>query len=186
VGGLLLKKLINEHGKLLGLINPVDLIVILILVIIGMKVVSDYRPKPLKVKQNKITFGLLLKNVPQYLVDSIAVGQDLFEDGTNAYLGKIQAAKVVPAELLLVQSGRIIAVKSPSNKDLRLLVNNRGSLVLGPARSGVYLGKLAVRVGDCLKAHTRYTSLGGEIEFLKINGNKRRNFQQLRLPTGYQ
>jgi hypothetical protein len=173
VGGLLLKKLINEHGKFWGLINPVDLVVILILLGLGIKVFSDYHPAPLNFKQKWITVGLLVKNVPSYLADSITVGQDVFQDGSNAYLGKIRSTGVVPAELLLEKNGAFLLTTSPRNVDLRLLLKNRGRIILGPARSGVYLGKLAVRVGDHLKAHTLYSSMNGVIEYLKVNGNGR-------------
>jgi hypothetical protein len=173
VGGLLLKKLIDKHGKLWGLINPVDLAVIIILFALGIKVFSDYRPVPLDFKENQITVGLLVKNIPLYLADSITVGQDVFQDGSNAYLGKIKATRVEPAELLLENNGAILLRKSPRNLDLRLVLKNRGRIIMGPARSGVYLGKFAVRVGDHLKAHTLYSSMSSEIEYLKVNGNGR-------------
>jgi hypothetical protein len=173
VGGLLLKKLIDEHGRLWGLINPVDLAVILILFAVGMKVFSDYRPAPLDFKKNQITVGLLVKNIPLYLADSITVGQDVFQDGSNAYLGKIKTTRIESAEMLLENNGVILVTKSPRNLDLRLVLKNRGRIIMGPARSGVYLGKLAVRVGDHLKAHTLYSSIYSEIEFLKVNGHGR-------------
>jgi hypothetical protein len=173
VEGLLLRKLIDEHGKLLGFINPVDLVVIVILLIVGMKVFSDYRPVPLNFKVKTAAIGLLVKNVPPYLTDSILAGQDVFQDGSNVYLGKIQAAQTVPAELLLKQNGTILLVKSPYRLDLRLLLKNKCRIIKGPARSGVYLGKLAVRVGDRLKAHTLYTSIKGEIEFIKVTSHGR-------------
>jgi hypothetical protein len=173
VGGLLLKKLIDEHGKFLGLINPIDLAVIIILFALGIKVFSDYRPAPLNYKENQITVGLLVKDIPFYLVDSITTGQDVFLDSSNAYLGKIKVTRVEPAELLLESNGAILPIKSPRNLDLRLTIKNRGRIIMGPAHSGVYLGKFAVRVGDHVKAHTLYSSIRGEIEYLKVNGNDR-------------
>ena len=168
-----MKKLIDEHGKLWGLINPIDLVVIIILCALGIKVFSDYRPAPLDFKENQITVGLLVKNIPRYLVDSITVGQDVFQDGSNAYLGKIKATRVEPAELLLENNGAILLTKSPRNFDLRLALKKRARIIKGPARSGVYLGKFAVRVGDHLNAHTLYSSIHSEIEYLKVNPNGR-------------
>jgi hypothetical protein len=168
VGGLLLKKLIDEHGKLLGFINPVDLVVMVILFTLGLKVLLDYRPVPQNFKAKKITMGLLVQNVPQYLADSIVVGQDVFQDSTSAYLGKIMAIEATPAELLLEKSNSVLLVKSPCRVDLRLHLKNRGRMIIGAGHSGIYLGKLAVRVGDHLKAHTLYTSVRSEIEYLKV------------------
>lgn len=158
----------NDQGKLFGLINPFDLGILLILLILGIKVVSDYRPEPLKLKQNQVTFGLLVKNAPPYLVRSILVGQDLFLDEYHVYLGKILAKKIEPAEVMIEAGERIILTTSPRNYDLRLELKRDGRVISGPSRSGVYFGKLAVRVGNRLKAHTMYTSINGEIEYLQI------------------
>jgi Domain of unknown function (DUF4330) len=166
-----LKMPIDERGKLFGLINLLDLAVILILVALGIKIFSDYRPAPLEFKENRITVGLLVKNVPRYLAKSVASGQDVFQDGSSAYLGKIKTTGITPAELLREFDGRILLIKSPYRVDLRLKLSNRGRIIMGPARSGVYLGKLAIRVGDQLRIHTLYTSMNGEIEYLKVKGN---------------
>ncbi len=151
-----------------GLINPLDLAILLMLMLLGIKIISDYRPEPLKLKQNQVTFGLLVKNAPPYLVESIAVGQDLFLNEYHVYLGKIFAKQAEPAEVMLETGGRVILAKSPRNLDLRLKLKRDGRIVAGPSRSGVYFGKLAVRVGNRLKAHTMYASINGEIEYLRI------------------
>jgi hypothetical protein len=41
-------------------------------------------------------------------------------------------------------------------------------MVVIPARSGIYLGKLAVRIGDALDVHTFYTSFAGKIEAVRV------------------
>ncbi|MGE5582691.1 MAG: DUF4330 family protein [Bacillota bacterium] len=163
-----MRRLIDEHGKLFGLINPVDLAVILILLALGIKILADYRPAPLNLKKHSVTVGILIKNIPLYLAESITSGQDLFAERTGAYIGKIYAVKKEPARLLLVKNGQIIEVQSPRKVDLRLTVRNKGRIILGPARAGVYLGKLNVRVGERIAAHTLYSSIQGEIEFLRV------------------
>lgn len=140
----------------------------MILLVLGIKVVADYRPEPLKLKQNQVTFGVLVKDAPPYLVESIGVGQDLFLDEYHVYLGKILVKKIQPAEIIIDSGGRVIAATSPRNFDLRLELKRDGRIIAGPSRSGVYFGKLALRVGNRLKAHTMYTSINGEIEYLRI------------------
>ncbi len=162
-----LGKFLDDQGKLFGLINPLDLGILMILLVLGIKVVSDYRPEPLKLKENQVTYGLLVRNAPMYLVESIAVGQDLFYDQYHVYLGKILVKKYQPAEADNSE-GRIRATASTRNFDLRLELRRNGRIITGPSRSGVYFGKLPVRVGDRLKAHTMYTSLRGEIEYLRV------------------
>lgn len=159
---------LERPGKLFGLINPVDLVVILLLVALGIKIFSDYRPAPLDFNEHPITVRLLIHNVPPSVVDSLSVGQDLFEDGRDAYLGKIYLKNSQPAELLIQDQGRLIMAQSPRNFDLTLEVKRKGRIVTGPAHIGVYLGKLAIRVGDQVKAHTLYTSITGEVESLRV------------------
>lgn len=166
--GIDLIKFLDEQGKLFGLINPLDLGVLLILLILGIKIISDYRPEPLQLKQNPVTYGLLLRDAPPYLVESIAVGQDLFLEDYHVYLGKISVKKVQPAELIIEVGERAIVATSPRNFDLRLEVRHKGRVIAGPSRIGVYFGKLAVRVGDRLKAYTMYSSIHGEIEYLRV------------------
>lgn len=159
---------LDENGKLFGLINPIDLAVIILLLALGIKVVSDHRPVPLDLKTRPVTVGLLVRDIPPFVADSVTVGQDLFLDGRNYYLGKIQRKTVEPAELILESGGKLLLTRSPRNVDLRLELQKRGGrVIVGPTRSGVYLGKLAVRVGERLRCHTLYTSLSGEVYYLR-------------------
>ena len=163
-------KLLDDQGKIFGLINPLDLAIIIVIVLIGAKVVWNYRPVSPKQKERPVTIGLLVRNVPPYIAESLAIGQDLFDDVSEAYLGKIHTISAQPAELLLPANGRVIVARSPRNLDIRLgLTKMRSRIETGLARSGVYLGKIAARVGNRFQLHTRYTSITGEIILVKIN-----------------
>ena len=151
------------------MVNPWDLFIILSLMILGIKVISDYRPEALRLKENPVTYGLLVRNVPQFLVESIAVGQDLFLDQHHVYLGKITAKKIQPAEILVNAGDRVLVTNSPRNFDLRIELKRDGRIIAGPSRSGIYIGKFPLRVGAKLKACTMYTLIDGEIEYLRIN-----------------
>lgn len=150
------------------MINPWDLGIILILTVLGIKIISDYRPEPLKLRENPVSYGLLVRDAPPYLAESIAVGQDLFLDGPHVYLGKITAKRVQPAEILVDAGGRVLATTAPRNVDLRLELKREGRIIAGPSRSGVYFGNFPLRVGGRLKAYTMYASIDGEIEYLRI------------------
>ncbi|HEY8463696.1 MAG TPA: hypothetical protein VIM29_06725, partial [Bacillota bacterium] len=126
-----------------------------------------YLPQPAKYQEVQVTVGLLARDIPPYLAVSIRVGQDLFQDGTNAYLGKITAKATVPAEVVLPAGDKLLLCRSPRNLDLRLTLRRSGRLRSGPARA-LLLGKLAIRVGDRIQAHSLYTSLVGEVESLRF------------------
>ncbi len=169
-----MRKLIDEQGKLLGLINLLDLAIIIVLMLLGLKVLADYKPVSPNFRFLQVTISLLIPNVPPYLVDNVVVGQDVYQDTTGAYLGKVINIQAAPAELISPIDGALILVKSPRNLDVRIHLQNRGRQIIGPAGAGIYLGKLAVRVGDYLKAHTVYTSLQGKVESLKVKSNGHR------------
>jgi hypothetical protein len=163
-------KLLNDQGKILGLITPLDLALIVVIALIGAKIIGVYRPISPKHKERQVTVGIIIRDASPYLAESLVVGQDLFDDATGAYLGKIRVIRSEPAELLLTGNGEIRLAKSPRNLDLRLEISKqRGRIETGLARSGVYLGKIAARVGNPVRAHTRYTAISGEIIWVRIH-----------------
>ena len=130
---------------------------------------SHFRPAPLNLKENPVEVGLIVNNVPPYLAKSLLVGQDLFQDTTDNYLGKIYLKRAVPAELLLNVDGKLALVAAPRNLDLRLVIRRKARIIVGPAHTGVYFGRQALRVGDAIRAHTRYSSIRATVESLKVN-----------------
>lgn len=162
-------RLFNDQGRLFGIIPPLDLAIIIVIILIGVKIIGDFRPISPPHKERPVTIGLLIRDVPSYIVESLVVGQDLFDDNTVSYLGKIRMIHTEPAEFLLPYNGEIRLIKSPRNLDIRLEISKqKGRIETGPARSGVYLGKIAVRAGNRVRAHTRYTAVHGEIMYVKL------------------
>jgi len=162
-----MKRYIDEQGKLFGIINPVDLIVILAVLTLGIKVLSDYRPLPLQAEKHPIRLGVVVRNVPPYFAKSLAVGQDVFEHRTHAYLGKIKAISTQPAEVLLTEGGKMVRAKSPSHQDVRLELGRDAEILTSSSKYGVYFGKLVLRVGETIDAYTLYTRISGEVEYLR-------------------
>ncbi len=169
-----MRKIVDEQGRLFGLINLLDLAIVLVLLLLGLKVLADYKPVAPDFRYLQVTLSLLVPNIPPYLAENLRVGQNAYHDNTGAYLGKVIDIQTVPAELLLLKNGEIILEKSPRNLDVRIRLQNRGRELKGPAQSGIYLGKLAVRVGDHVRVHTMYTSFRADIESMKVKGNGRR------------
>lgn len=168
-----MKRFIDDHGRVFGLINLIDLGIIMLLIILGIKIIYDCLPARLNQKRVTVIIGFLIRNAPPYVEESLVVGHNLFTDKQGAYLGRINAKNVTPAELLLERDGNIVPARSPRNLDLRLeIVRMDGRIVEGPAKTGIYLGKQVVRIGDRIQAHTRYTSVTGEIEYLKIHAKR--------------
>lgn len=164
-----MRKFWDREGKMFGIINPVDLGIIMLLAVVFWRVGMLYLPQSAKYRGVVVTLGVFIPDVPPALVKSIVVGQDLFQNETQAYLGKITAKTAVPAELVLADRGKLLLSRAPRNLDLRLTLRRTGQIRTGPARAAILLGKLAVRIGDPVKAHTLYTSVRGEVETLRFH-----------------
>lgn len=163
-----MRKRWNEGGRLWGLINPIDLGVTVLLIVAVWRLFAVYLPPTRQIQTVEVTVGLLIRNVPAHVSQSIAVGQDLFLDSTESYLGKISAKQAQPAEWLVRKDGQLAIDHAPGKFDLFLKLRRRGRIITGSARSGIFLGKLAVRIGERLRTHTLYTAVTGEVASLRL------------------
>lgn len=163
-----MKRFIDDQGKICGLINPLDLLVILILFFLGIVLLQKYQPEPLNIQREVAVYGILVRNTPPYVAASIRVGQELIQDPAGISLGVIYQKASHPAEIMLHHDGKLSAASSPRNLDLRLELRRYARVVMGPSQYGVYVNRLPLRVGAPVRAHTLYTQITGEIEFLKV------------------
>jgi hypothetical protein len=156
---------VESGGWLRGLVNPIDLGVIVLLGVAVWRLFAVYLPPTRQVRPVEVTVGFLSRNVPTYVSRSIAVGQDLFCDRTESYLGKISVKQTLPAVRTAEHSTPGLTAEYD---DLHLQLRRSGRVITGAARGGVFLGGLAIRIGKRLKTHTFYTALNGEIIAIKI------------------
>jgi hypothetical protein len=163
-----MRKCWDEAGRLLGLINPIDLGVTVLLIVAVWRLFAVYLPPARQIQTVEVTVGLLIRNVPVHVSQSIAVGQDLFQDGTESYLGKISVKQAQPAEWIVSKNGRLVIDRAPGRFDLFLKLRRRGRIINESARGGIFLGKLAVRIGERLRTHTFYTAVTGEVASIKV------------------
>lgn len=90
-------KIVNEKGKLFGLINIIDLAVVLILALIIVGGVSRFRTKPIIANDDSnavITFEV--KDIRMATVENINVGDPLYHYDKGGYIGDISSVKVEP------------------------------------------------------------------------------------------
>lgn len=161
------RKFWEGDGKLWGQVNWIDVAIAMVAVALIWRVGALFWPQPAQYRRVTVTTGLLVPNVPPYIAASITEGQDLFQHSTEAYLGKVIAKTVTPAEIILTEDGQLLLGYSPRNLDLRLKLQREGQLRRGPAHAAILLGKLTVRIGERIRAHSLYTSVNGEVETLR-------------------
>lgn len=158
----------DEHGRIGGWIHPLDLAIIILLLVIGYRLAIPYLSGPIRSRPRNVTAGLVVKNIPPYLAGSIRLGDKLFRDGSEGYLGRFTGKKAFPAELILERDDKVILVQAPRNLDLHLELRGQAQVATGSGSTGVFLGKRTIRVGDVIRVHTLYAAFAAEVESLKL------------------
>lgn len=162
-------RLWDEHGRIGGWIHPVDLAIIMLVAVIGLRMIIPVFSGSVRSQPRDVTVSLMIKNIPPYLAESIKLGQNVYRDGSEAFIGRVAIKRALPAELILERDGKVILAQAPRNLDLHLELRGQARVATGPGRIGVLLGKTPIRVGDPLRAHTLYTAFVAEVESLKLN-----------------
>lgn len=107
-------KIINEKGKLFGIINIVDLAVVLILGLLIVGGVKRMKSKPIIASDSTkahITFEIVDVRTPT--VDGIVVGDELWHYDKGLYLGTIVEKEVQPYTEPLEDNGKWISAEIP-------------------------------------------------------------------------
>ena len=108
-------KIISEKGKLFGIINIIDLVVVLILGLLIFGGVKRMRSKPIIVSETSkayITFEIVDVRMPT--VEGIVVGDPLYHYDKGEYLGTIAEKEVVPYTEPLESNGEWVNAEIPS------------------------------------------------------------------------
>ena len=86
-------KIIDRNGRLFGKISIIDVIVILAVVVMALAIyVKTHKPQTgSNVSSTTIVYQMKVDNLPQYVVDAIQAGDDIYdkERSTGGSLGKI-------------------------------------------------------------------------------------------------
>lgn len=86
-------KIIDRNGRLFGKISVIDVIVILVVLVVALAVyVKTHKPQTgSNVATTTIVYQMESKNLPQYMVDAIQVGDQIFDKdrSTGGSLGEI-------------------------------------------------------------------------------------------------
>lgn len=107
-------KVINEKGKLFGLINIIDLAVVLILGLLVVGGAQRMKSKPIVVSEMSnayITYEV--SDVRMVSVENIQVGDDLYHYDKGEYIGKIVEKTFEPFKEPLEKDGEWINAEVP-------------------------------------------------------------------------
>lgn len=107
-------KIVNEKGKLFGLINIIDLMVVLILALIVVGGASRLKTKPIIVNEDSkalITFEV--SDVRMATVENIIVGDPIYHYDKGGFIGNITDVKVEPYKEPVESNGQWVNAEIP-------------------------------------------------------------------------
>lgn len=154
-------KLINEKGKLFGLINVVDLAIILVVVVLVAGVVvkmgsTDEAPKTEKV----FLVTVLCQDVEGNVAQNIKINDRIVYG--NLYVnGYVTSVEELPAmETVILQDGTVKEVVKPGLSDIlvevKILYDGSDDLIM--------LGKYQVNIGKAFAMKTNRVEVSGIVQ----------------------
>ncbi len=139
-------KIIDEKGKLFGLINIIDLFISIILIaLVGFGAYKVFRVNPtVVVNTEKITMVYFIQEVRDVTYNAIEVGEIAKDYDKNTVYGKIVKKEALPAKKMAeTADGRFVEAEIPDRFDVKVYIE--GDAVI--SKSGVYMGTQEIRIG---------------------------------------
>lgn len=139
-------RLIDDKGRLFGLVNIVDLAVVLLVVAVAARIGLKSRllravnPSTLK----PVEVVLLIEDVRPATANAVSEGDTIVNAKSNAVLGELIAKEVVPAlKEVETADGRLVEAEAPYRKDVYITVRGQGQVT----ENVIILGGYEMRVG---------------------------------------
>lgn len=136
-------KLLDEKGKVFGLINIVDLIILMLVLLVAAGAAYKFTNKSAQGKNVTVEFQVMIPHVRPELAQAIKVGDKMVQGGnyTNVMVKDVQ---LKPGYSINIDArGQRVESYDPYLKDV--YVTNEGATVLSSA--AITMGGQEVRVG---------------------------------------
>ncbi|HHY70538.1 MAG TPA: DUF4330 domain-containing protein [Thermoanaerobacterales bacterium] len=148
--------LIDSKGKVFGLINIIDLLVILLIVAVVGRFTLKQKQKSAGAVTTNIEVVLHVKEVRDATTNVVKMGDIVKETKSNAVLGKVMNVEIKPSDTLVeTADGRIVVYPNPVYKDMLITLVGSGSA----GENAIVLGSNEIRVGTSLQLKTNMYSV---------------------------
>lgn len=153
-------KIVDDKGKIFGIINLFDLLVLIILVMglvfVASRINFNQSEEVIDHPQIEVTF--LLEEVRFETVESVVVGDRLYEFDTNLVFGEIIDFSYEPHVVYVpTEFGEMVKVENPDRYDV--FIKLKSEAVEGPFNVSIATKRVAV--GRNLVLVGRYTAFEG-------------------------
>lgn len=159
-------KILDEKGKLFGIINIIDLAIILILALAIIFGAKRYFTKPDEadlMKDAKVTFEI--SDVRKITVDNIEVGHELYWADRNVSIGEITEVNHIPLTKPLELNGQWVNMPVPDKYEVIFSINAK----VKDGGDAYWLNGEQVRIGVQYMVKTKYMNMETHIIGLDIN-----------------
>lgn len=153
-------KILDDKGRLFGLINIVDLFILVIVVLAIVFGAKRYFTKPdesTMMKPAKLTFEI--NDVRQVTVDTIKVGHQLYWADRNTPLGEIVEVNHIPFERPIEQNGQWVNMPVPGKYAVTFVID----AMVKDDGNAFWLGGEQIRVGIKYMVKTKYMNMEAHI-----------------------
>lgn len=148
--------LIDKKGRIFGLINIIDLLIILLILAVVGRFALKVQQQPAGVESKNIEVVLLVKEVRDATANVIKEGDIVRETKTNMVLGKVTKVEILPSDTLVnTADGRVVNYPNPILKDVYVTLVGSGTA----GENATVIGNSEIRVGTILNAKTNVYSV---------------------------
>ena len=160
-------KLINEKGRLFGIINPVDLVILLVILLavggIGWKVFGAAEAKA-ETDLVQATMVVHVRGAMDEIVDGVQksdpVGQTLLSNNASTQAVIQSVAYSDYLAVAVNDEGQHVQTKDPMRKDIYFTI----TAPVDRASNAPSIGVQEIRVGATFSVKTKYIHVNGTIE----------------------
>ena len=139
-------KIIDDKGKLFGLINIIDLFIsIMLILLIGFGAFKVLRVNPtVAVNTEKVTMVYFIQEVRDVTLNAIEEGEIAKDYDKNTVYGKIVKKEAFPAKKMVeTADGKVVEAEVPNRYDVKVYIE--GDAVV--SKTGIYMGSQELRIG---------------------------------------
>ncbi len=162
-------KILDRHGRLFGLINIIDLLLVVIIAA-GIFAVAQHRlvwGEQARVHERQpIEVVFVVEAVREPTLRVIHPGNEVVDSRTNTYLGTVTHVEAEPATIVYHENdGRIHETTSPSRVDIWVTVR-------GPAAVSsnlIQLGQTEIRIGVQVPLKTNIYAVSSRVMYVNLS-----------------
>ncbi len=164
-----MKKLIDENGRLFGLISIIDVAVIAVVAVLAVALYTKDTAMPIASAADPmqtIRYEVSITNMPEGRLDSIRVEDNIYDRETGNHMGVIKDIRVEDCEISMLKADGTYVMASIEDRynvtlavEARALVDERGHYYVN--RSNI------IGVGWAMDFHTKTSLFGGTITEIK-------------------